>query len=170
MRTTDKYVFFWGKCVFSNWHPSKFMVNGVVYNCSEQYFMAGKARLFGDTVALEEILKSDDPAYQKSVGKQIRGFDQHVWDANAKGIMYDACRHKFEQNLDMLKELTDTGTRILVEASPKDRIWGIGLHWKSELCDDPKNWLGTNWLGQTLTKVRDDILADIIKYRNEATA
>lgn len=169
MRTTDKYVFFWGKCVYSNWHPSKFVVDGFTYNCSEQYLMAGKARLFNDMDAMEEILKSDDPGYQKSVGRGVRGFDKAVWGAHALGIMYEACRAKFEQNPDMLKELIATGTRTLVEASPEDTVWGIGLHWKSKLCDDPKNWKGTNWLGETLTKVRDDILADVVKYRKEAT-
>jgi ribA/ribD-fused uncharacterized protein len=160
MRTTDKYVFFWGNCVFSNWCPSKFEVEGTVYNCSEQYMMVEKARLFGDIDAMAEIMASNDPGYQKAVGRQVRGFNKEKWESIALGVMYKACRAKFEQNPDMLKELLDTGTKTLVEASPSDTIWGIGLHVNSKLCDDPKNWRGTNWLGETLTKVRDDIVKE----------
>jgi len=153
---TDKYVFFWSG-VFSNWLPCKFTVDGTEYNCSEQYLMAAKARMFGDEVALNEIMKSDDPSYQKAVGRQVHGFDKKKWNDAARDVMYTACLAKFKQNPKLLKKLLDTGSRTIVEASPEDVIWGIGLYWKSELCDDPKNWRGTNWLGETLTRVRNDI-------------
>jgi len=158
MRMTDKYVFFWGgNCSFSNWWPCVFEVDGVKYNCSEQFLMAEKARMFDDKETLQEILESDHPAYQKACGRAVRGFNKDAWGAKARDIMYRGCHAKYSQNPDLKKELLSTGTRTIVEASPEDCIWGIGIHWKSALCDDPKNWRGTNWLGETLTRVRDDL-------------
>jgi len=157
MRRTNKYVFFWGKGSFTNWCMCHFVVDGIEYNCTEQYMMAEKARLFGDIEILSEIMASEDPSYQKLCGRKVRGFVKEKWDAVARDVMYRGCRAKFEQNPAYLKELMDTGDRTIVEASPYDCIWGIGLHWTSPLCNDPAQWGGTNWLGETLTKVRDDI-------------
>ena len=156
MRTTDKYVFFWSG-TYSNWHPSAFQVDNVWYNCAEQYLMAAKARLFGDTTMESRIMSAVDPADQKRYGRMVQGFDADKWNAAAKDVMYKALYAKFTQNEDLKKEMLSHGTRTFVEASPKDRIWGIGMHWKDRECDDPKNWKGTNWLGESLTKVRDDI-------------
>lgn len=156
MRVTDTHVFFWSG-VFSNWHPSPFVVDGVAYNCSEQYLMAGKARLFGDEEALRWIMGAADPADQKRYGRGVRGFVKEKWDAAARDIMYTALVAKFTSDHELREALMDTGDRLIVEASPQDRIWGIGLHWDDNRCLDPKNWRGTNWLGETLTRVRDDL-------------
>jgi ribA/ribD-fused uncharacterized protein len=156
MRITDKYVFFWSG-IYSNWHPSPFQANGIWYNCSEQYLMAGKARLFGDTDTESKILSAINPSDQKRYGRQVKGFDKDRWDAVAKDVMYEALFAKFTQDDYLKEQLLSTGDRTIVEASPEDCIWGIGLHWKDRLCDDPKNWRGTNWLGESLTKVRNDI-------------
>jgi ribA/ribD-fused uncharacterized protein len=119
--------------------------------------MAGKARLFGDTDTESKILSAINPSDQKRYGRQVKGFDKDRWDAVAKDVMYEALFAKFTQDDYLKEQLLSTGDRTIVEASPEDCIWGIGLHWKDRLCDDPKNWRGTNWLGESLTKVRNDI-------------
>ena len=156
MRITDKYVLFWSG-IYSNWYPSPFQVDSVFYNCAEQYLMAGKARLFKDSATEAMILSATDPSDQKRYGRQVIGFNKDRWEKIARDIMYQALWAKFNQNADLKTELLSTGDRILVEASPKDCIWGIGLHWKEEACDNSVNWKGTNWLGETLTRVRNDI-------------
>jgi ribA/ribD-fused uncharacterized protein len=157
MRITDKFVLFWSSA-FSQWHPSPFIIEGITYNCAEQYMMAEKARLFGDDGTLAMILSAVDPSDQKRYGRMVKGFDEEKWNAVARNIVYNASYAKFSQNSDLKKYLYDTKGKILVEASPQDKIWGIGLHWKDRLCDDPKNWKGSNWLGECLTKARDDMM------------
>lgn len=157
MRVTDKFVLFWSG-PFSQWHPSPFVINGVTYNCAEQYMMAEKARLFGDTATLAMIMNAADPSDQKRYGRMVRGFNADKWNAVARDIVYRASYAKFFGNPDLKKYLYDTKGRTLVEASPEDKIWGIGLHWRDRLCDDPKTWRGTNWLGECLTKARDDMM------------
>lgn len=159
MRVTDSYVFFWSG-IYSNWHPAAFTVDGQAYNCSEQYLMAEKARLFGDTTMQNRIMNAVDPSDQKRYGRSVIGFDKQKWDAEAKNVMYKGLYAKFSQNPDLKKQLFDTKGKTIVEASPEDRIWGIGLHWKDNKCLDSKNWRGTNWLGESLTLVRDTLMKE----------
>ena len=154
MRITDKYVFFWSG-PFSNWYPSPFQIDGLWYNCSEQYLMAGKARLFGDTASENRIMSAVEPSDQKRYGRQVQGFDKTRWEAAARDVMYKALVAKFTQNPDLKKALLASEDRQFVEASPEDKIWGIGLKEDNPLCLDPKNWRGSNWLGECLTTVRD---------------
>lgn len=155
-----KYTFFYKmRNPFSNWYLSKFTDDqGIEYTCSEQYMMYQKAILFGDTEIAEEILDTPDPRDQKALGRKIRGFDSKVWEANAKRIVYEGCKLKFEQNPRILETLLKTEGTLLVEASPYDKIWGIGLGEDDPRIHDPKNWQGTNWLGEVLTDLRDDLL------------
>lgn len=155
-----KYTFFYKmRNPFSNWYLSKFTDDqGIEYTCSEQYMMYQKAILFGDTEIAEEILDAPDPKDQKALGRKIRGFDSKVWEANAKRIVYEGCKLKFEQNPRILETLLKTEGTLLVEASPYDKIWGIGLGEDDPRIHDPKNWQGTNWLGEVLTDLRDDLL------------
>jgi hypothetical protein len=159
MRTTDKYIFFWDG-VFSQWHRSLFKVDNIHYTCAEQYMMAEKARLFKDDDTLKKILLATKPFEQKKLGREVKNFNKTAWDKVAKDIVYKGNYAKFTQNADLKKVLLETGNRLLVEASPADRIWGIGLHWGDEKCLDPTKWRGTNWLGETLTKVRNDIIGE----------
>jgi hypothetical protein len=164
MRTTDKYLFFWGKeDIYSQWYPATFKVGSVTYKTAEQFMMAGKARIFNDSEICQKILATDDPKKQKALGRLVKGFDKTIWDANAKSVVYDGNRAKFRQNPTLLRDLLLTGTRTLVEASPYDKIWGIGLHWSDSRCDDPVNWQGTNWLGEVLTILRDDFVQEGIR-------
>lgn len=155
-----QYTFFYKtRSPFSNWHPAIFEdEDGVEYNCTEQYMMYQKAKLFGDHETATEILDAMDPREQKALGRKVKGFVSSIWEANAKSIVYDGCKLKFTQNPHLLQKLFDTEGTLLVEASPYDKIWGIGLGEDDPRIHDPKNWQGTNWLGEILTRLRDDLI------------
>lgn len=152
----EQFTFFW-QGPLSQWHPSHFVVNKVVYSCAEQYMMASKARLFDDRRSLALIMETTSPRDQKKLGRGVQGFDSGRWDAVARDFVYVGNKAKFTQNVALWEKLRATkGT--LVEASPYDKIWGVGLH-----ADDPRilrreTWQGKNWLGETLTRLRDDLI------------
>lgn len=156
----DKYTFFYKtRHPFSNWHPATFTdKDGITYTCSEQYMMYKKAMLFNDHEIAQEILMAPDPRDQKELGRQVKGFKSDVWEKHAKQIVYDACVLKFKQNPKLLEILMSTAGSLLVEASPYDKVWGIGLAEDDPRIHDPANWQGTNWLGEVLTILREDIL------------
>jgi hypothetical protein len=158
MQTKERFTFFWSG-TFSQWHPSPFQIGGVWYNCAEQYMMAEKARLFGDAQAEARIMATSDPSDQKRYGRGVVGFNIDKWANVAKDIVYKASYAKYIQNPEMKRELLATAGTTLVEASPEDHIWGIGLRKTDPRALDRKQWKGTNWLGETLTKVREDLLA-----------
>ena len=153
----EQFTFFWSG-PFSNWHPAPFKVNSILYNCSEQFMMAEKARMFDDIETLKRIMNAIDPSDQKRYGRQVKNFDKDKWDAQAKDIVYRGCYAKFTQNEDLKKELLSTVGTTLVEASPEDCIWGIGLRKTDPRAKNRKTWRGTNWLGEVLMKVREDLL------------
>lgn len=129
--------------------------------------MYAKARQFGDMEVAQKILLTSDPMEQKCLGRKVKGFDKRVWDNRCRNTVYVGSRERFTQNevgYDLL--LSTQGTQ-LVEAATKDLIWGVGLAENDPRIDDPRNWKGTNWLGQVLTKLRDDL---ILLPRPEFTA
>lgn len=157
------FIFFWGhhktnginKGCFSQWWPCTFTVDDVTYNCAEQYMMAQKAVLFNDTDTLQKILLATEPNVCKGLGRQVRNFDSQIWDKECYDIVFKGNYAKFSQNEDLKKELLATGDRILVEVSPYDRIWGIGMSIDHPDHADPSKWKGTNLLGFALTDVKD---------------
>lgn len=168
MRITDKYVFFWGNdSCFSQWCPSLFMIDNVEYNCAEQYMMAEKALLFGDEKSFHKIMNEMNPRYQKALGRKIKNFNDDVWKEKSVSIVYKGNFAKFSQNEFMKEELLNTGDREIVEASPYDVVWGIGLSDKDDLCLDKKNWRGTNLLGVVLTNLRNNFKKDHIACQTE---
>ncbi len=163
-----KYIFFWGhtpcadgqigpSCL-SQWWGCRFAADGVEYSCAEQYMMAEKARMFGDQEMLEKILEARDPKVMKAYGRAVRHFDAARWDGACYDIVKAGNLAKFSQNQDLWDYLKSTGNRILVEASPWDRIWGIGMRKSDPDAGDPAKWRGTNLLGFALTEVRDTLL------------
>lgn len=160
-----KYVFFWGHqpskngditaACFSQWYGATFVVDGERYPTAEHFMMAEKAALFGDQDARARILKAPNPGAAKALGREVLGFDEALWVENRFDIVVRANRHKFEQNPDLQQFLLGTGSRILVEASPVDRIWGIGLAQDDEKASNPNLWRGLNLLGFALMQVRD---------------
>jgi len=119
--------------------------------------MAEKARMFNDAEALDAIMKAAHPREQKQLGRLVKNFVKDPWNKIAKRIMYRGCFAKFQQNPSLLKALLDTVGTTLVEASPTDKIWGIGLKEDDPRAQSRDTWLGTNWLGETLTSVRNDL-------------
>lgn len=161
------YLFFWGHTsknaepvgnfVFSQWYPSPFEVGGVVYKTAEHWMMAGKARMFGDFDMLDKIIEADTPREAKALGRKVRGFVSPVWDENCYQIVVEGNGHKFSRHPAFGKFLLSTGDQIIVEASPVDTIWGIGLPQDSRWAADPNNWRGQNLLGFALMQVRDGL-------------
>jgi ribA/ribD-fused uncharacterized protein len=164
----ERFIFFWDG-PFSNWYDCEFEVEGIKYNCSEQYMMAEKARFFGDKGAEALIMSSDIPREQKAIGRTVQNFDEKKWNKVAKEIVYKGCRAKFTQNPKLKEQLMNTYDAELVEASPYDKIWGIGLSEKDPRCLDRNQWQGKNWLGEVLTSVRDAIREEDIMYQHKTS-
>ena len=154
---TDFVFFYSSSHPFSNWYMCPFVHNGKQYNCSEQYMMYMKARMFKDIEVGEMIMDQEHPYKQKFLGRQVRGFVESTWNAKCKDIMVEGLVSKFMQDTYCLNTLLDTGDKIIVEASPTDKIWGIGLAEDDPRAQNPKQWQGKNWLGDVLMKVRNEI-------------
>ncbi len=160
-----KYIFFWGhqanrdgsmgKGCLSQWWMEDFVVDGITYHSAEHWMMAGKARLFKDEEMLQAILAADNPGKAKKLGRKVRNFNDKVWKANCFELVTQGNVHKFSQNEEMKTYLLNTQKRILVEASPYDRIWGIGLAANTPNINNPYNWKGSNLLGFALMEARD---------------
>ena len=161
---TTEIIYFWGhtpnpkkvsKSCFSQWYDIYFEVDGVQYHTTEQYMMASKARLFGDEDTWNEIMNAYSPAEYKKLGRKVKGFDATIWDEKKLDIVVEGNKAKFSQNPDLKEFLHATGDAILVEASPYDKIWGIGLDREAALNSRIEDWNGENLLGCALMEVRD---------------
>lgn len=157
-------IYFWGHtpnpkkmttACFSQWYDCWFEVDGVQYHTTEQYMMAGKARLFGDEEVFNEIMAADSPFDYKKLGRKIRGFNDVVWNAHKYDIVVEGNKAKFSQNPDLREFLLSTGNAIIAEASPYDTIWGIGLGRDEAMKGTVGQWKGENLLGCALMDVRD---------------
>lgn len=149
----DGYVLFWGSWP-SNWWYSPFTIDGVGYNCVEQYMMAEKARLFGDEETRAKILASHWPRTQKDLGREVQGYNDKKWSAARYKVVLRGTIEKYRQNPKLLKLLLDTGSAKFVECSPEDDLWGIGLSQDSPHATAPSKWRGKNLLGKTITAAR----------------
>jgi ribA/ribD-fused uncharacterized protein len=159
-----KYLFFWGHQpqrdgsigpgALSQWWPSPFTVDGVTYRTAEHWMMAGKARLFGDERAIPRILQARTPAEAKKLGRLVEGFNDERWAAERFDLVVRGNVAKFGQDESLLAYLLGTGNRVLVEASPLDRVWGIGLAADDERATTPTGWRGLNLLGFALMEAR----------------
>ena len=145
------------KGVFSQWHPTQFVIGNLNFACAEQYMMAAKASLFGDASIFANIMDSPDPAVQKRLGMQVARFDEDLWCVWRCHIVYTASLAKFSQNSGCLRQLANTSPAMLVEANSRDWNWGNGLHIDDAANHDPSLWKGTNLLGRILTKVRSEL-------------
>ncbi|MEM6609580.1 MAG: NADAR family protein [Pseudomonadota bacterium] len=148
-----EHRFFWNG-PFSQWYPCQFEIDGVAFTSAEQAMMHSKAQLFGDAQAAERIMAATDPGHQKALGRTVRGFSERVWRAKRYDIVLRNNTAKFSQNRGLRRKLFQTGEDILVEASPVDTVWGIGLDADAAARTDPADWPGENLLGKALTEVR----------------
>lgn len=171
LRHTDQhpveYLYFWGHrpardggpgpgCL-SQWWPVTFTVDGVGYASAEHFMMAGKARLFGDDASVGRILAAGTPAEAKALGRKVAGFDEDTWVEHRFDLVVAASTAKFGQHPDLRAYLLATAGRVLVEASPLDRVWGIGLAADDPRAADPATWEGLNLLGFALMRARHEL-------------
>jgi ribA/ribD-fused uncharacterized protein len=172
-----KFLFFWGhsntlkeqvgKFCFSQWFELPFTVDGINYQTAEHWMMANKALLFDDINTYQKIISANSPGEAKELGRQILGFDEQIWATNRYAIVVNGNIHKFNQYTQFADFLINTKDRILVEASPIDKIWGIGLSKDTEHIDNPYFWNGQNLLGFALMEVRDFLTKfDCFNYIN----
>ena len=155
-------LFFWEKTeepygVLSQWFNSEFIIDDVKYSCAEQFMMAEKAKLFYDSEIEKQIMLSESPKDIKSLGRKVKNFDQEIWNKNAYDIVVKGNYEKFKQNEHLLDILKSTESCVLVEASPYDKIWGIGLKSTDSRAKDPNQWKGKNLLGKALMDVRSKL-------------
>lgn len=162
-----KYIHFWGHqpnkdgsvsaSCFSQWWHEGFTVDSIHYYTAEHWMMAKKAELFKDKKILEEILLAKSPAEVKQLGRQVKDFDAEVWEQKCFDIVCEGNYHKFSQNNHLKEFLLNTKDRVIVEASPLDRVWGIGMEKNNENAEKPQLWRGKNLLGFALMEVRDKL-------------
>lgn len=162
-----KYLFFWGhagrlnapvgKECFSQWYPASFTVGGDTYATAEHYMMAEKARLFADEATRAAILQAPHPDEAKKLGRSVQNFNETRWNATRFEVVARGNMAKFGQHPELRQYLLQTGSRVLVEASPVDTIWGIGLAQDHPRATNPNEWRGLNLLGFALMEVRDQL-------------
>nr|WP_083471619.1 NADAR family protein [Kibdelosporangium phytohabitans] len=159
-----EFLFFWGhtptpghrvgRWLLSQWWVADFSADGVVYRSAEHFMMAEKARLFGDEEMLARILAAGTPADAKKLGRAVRDFNQDTWAANRYDIVVRGSVAKFSHERAMTEFLVGTGEKVLVEAAPRDVVWGIGLGKDNPRAQHPSQWRGQNLLGFALMDAR----------------
>lgn len=148
------YALFWGQWP-SNWEPSPMTIDAIQYGCVEQYMMAEKARVFEDMSTWAKIMNASDPKEQKSLGRQVRGFNEQKWAEVRYEIVLKGTLEKYRQNQHLLERLLAVPDEItFVEASPEDKVWGIGMRRSDPRAVDPSQWRGLNLLGKAVTEAR----------------
>lgn len=168
---TLDFVFFWGhrpladgsigpSCC-SQWFDAGFVIENDHYATAEHYMMAEKARMFGDMEARAQVLKASSPEEVKKIGRRVKGFDANAWSAQCEEIVLRGNIAKFSQNTRLGEWLKSTGNKILVEASPEDAIWGIGMHRDDPRSKDPLVWPGKNLLGFAIMTARDRLFGEL---------
>lgn len=191
MKVTEKFVYFWGKeDIFSQWHNRGFSDKDIHFKTAEHYMMFQKAVFFEykkksiDEIKaiiekarqlqnetgkrsrniLVRILDAETPKKAKELGRDVRFFNKEKWEAVVKKILIKGNSLKFEQNEDLLKVFLSFKTQRFVEASPFDRIYGIGMRDSDPRASDPARWLGENILGDAFTELRDMLLPKYPQY------
>ena len=166
MDKKENIILFWGhqskndkitKSCLSQWYPCKFKENDFEYNTAEQYMMIQKAKLFEDNETLNEIIKAKTPKEYKYLGRQIKNFNGKTWNEKKFDIVVNGNMLKFSQNEELKNFLLSTNDTILAEASPYDKIWGIGIGEDDKDSYNIEKWKGENLLGKALMKVRDEL-------------
>lgn len=160
---SPEFLFFWGhtpksadvdaSCL-SQWFPRAFLADGVHYPTAEHYMMAAKARLFGDEAALAKILAAPSPSEVKALGRAVSNYDDRTWEAHRFDAVVRGNVAKFGSHPDLGAYLRSTGEKVLVEAAPRDVVWGIGLGAANPAARDPRRWRGRNLLGFALMEAR----------------
>lgn len=156
---TDTHFYFWTNWL-SNWKICKIVdpLIRVSFNTSEQAYMWRKAYFFGDEVTMKKLECSDlTPREAKDLGREVANYQDDLWECVRFDYMVYSNYLKYTQNPDLKEKLLATGEKVLVEASPYDKVWGVGLLANNPLILDDKNWTGRNLLGKSIMKVRSMI-------------
>lgn len=160
------FLFFYGhtndkkeinKSSLSQWYIKDFKENDLIFNCMEKYMMYNKALLFDDKNIANEILNTNHPKAIKELGRKVKNFNDEAWDKMKYKIVFTGNYYKFSQNTDLRNFLLSTKNKVLVEASPYDKVWGIKMRYDDENIENPFFWKGENLLGFALMQVRDEI-------------
>jgi len=166
MKDNNKnYLFFWNEpkrdivdiSCLNQWYKIDFVVDNILYKTAEHYMMYQKAILFEDFESANKILNSNSPKEVQMIGREVKNFSEELWQKLSFDIVVKANIHKFAQNKELKNYLLSTNNKILVEASPIDKIWGIGLKKDDIRATNQKEWLGENKLGFALMKVREEL-------------
>ena len=164
----SNYIYFWKISenphgVFSQWYMSEFTHSNIKYNCTEQFMMAKKAELFFDTINYKKIMNSTDPVKMRKLGRKVKNYDNAIWEEHSYKIVLQANLCKFVQDKYLRDILLATKDKILVEASPYDKIWGVGLSAKNPKILNENTWNGKNLLGKVLMNVRTRLMNELLK-------
>lgn len=162
MDLTNRRIYFWGG-IFSQWADSSFYDPEIKkdFNCAEQAMMYYKAMTFQDKDAMQAVLKESDPRNQKQIGRNIKGYDDDIWNEVKFNIVARNNLLKFSQNCSWRELLIYTDGYELVEASPYDKIWGVGLGADNPDIFDKDKWQGENLLGKAIMDARDKIISTL---------
>jgi len=162
-KKNPEWLFFWKNtqtkritksCLSQWWMGNPFVVDNVTYLTVEHFMMAEKARLFKDENTLKKILSTPSPALAKKLGRKVNGFNEEVWIKCRWDVIVRGNLAKFSQHEDLKQFLLKTEDKILVEASPYDKIYGIGMFESHPDAKNPEKWQGLNLLGFSLMEVR----------------
>lgn len=156
MRETEKFIFFFTeKDWLSQFYPAPFEAHGIKFPTAEHFMMYRKAMTFEDKKTAEKVLRARTPKEAKALGKKVKGFTNEYWDPIKESIVIHGSILKFNSNEVLKKKLLATGNKILVEASPYDKIWGIGIGEHHLDATNPNHWRGQNLLGKCLMEARN---------------
>ena len=163
MRVTDTHIYFWGSHFSNFWLCPIYAtpdcaVTGFRYNCAEQLYMVEKAMFFNDHDSALMMCYCPDGKSVKALGRKVKNFDQDEWNKVSYDKMLIACRGKYTQNKNLVEELINTKNKVMVESSPSDKIWGVGLHESDDRILNESNWTGENRLGKVLMQIRSELI------------
>ena len=181
---------------FSNFHPSRFIYKEFTFISNEQFMMFSKAKVFKDEeianqiislnnqqiikefldnkINREDIINNQELADQwnklmikiKSLGRKVKNYDEAIWNKKRISVVKFGARLKFSQNPDLKQLLLATINTRLVESSPYDKIWGIGLSEEKAKSIPESAWPGQNLLGKVLDEVKAEFKNDLNKNLN----
>jgi len=161
----EEYLFFWGhtqkeeidRSCLSQWYPSCFVIDDTMYLTAEHYMMVQKALLFNDKETIIKILETNSPKEAKRLGRLVKNYDNDTWHRISLDVVIKGNIAKFQQNNKLGDFLKSTGDKIIVEASPYDKVWGIGMSMNDPDILDESKWRGKNLLGKALMKARESL-------------
>ena len=167
-RSNEDTIAFFGELnPFSNFHGCNFTCDGQNFHSFEQYIQWKKAELFGDEIAMENILNSEDALESKTIARAIKDYNRKHWNDKVEALCYEGIKQKFDQNIQLKEILIATENKTLVVASYDD-VWGTGIPLSNEDCLTPAKWKSQGILGRILVNIRNSFLDNSRLSENDA--